>query len=241
MLTRDRPQMAARAVAAFRRQTYERKRLLIWDTGELNVDFDDDGEGGGEVAHIPAEQELCVKPTIGALRNRANAFWNAYQVRIHWDDDDLSHPNRIAEQVALLQSSGADCVGYNECLFWREPVGEAWLYSNRTPSYAVGSSLCYWRKTWERHPFPDLQIGEDKAFLRAITDTGGKVLAVSSMPTPKAYESQRYEDAPRLICSIHAGNSNPEAYKLDEFVARGSQEWKRAPQWDDYARDRMAL
>ena len=63
--------------------------------------------------------------TIGTkLRNfagEANGPAWMPEILIHWDDDDYSHPNRIAEQVALLQSSGADAtVGFREMLFWRE-------------------------------------------------------------------------------------------------------------------------
>ena len=74
------------------------------------------------------------------VENRGNAAWprhpeqgdhtlrsaregHAADILVHLDDDDYSHPNRIAEQVVLLQSSGADCVGYREMLFWQNRSG----------------------------------------------------------------------------------------------------------------------
>src|SRR5258708_3294771 len=92
MLCHGRDEMAQRAIRSFTLQDCENKKhLLIWNN---------DG----------------TKP-IGTLRNEANAQVDA-DIICHFDSDDWSHPNRIAEQIAQLQSSGAECVGYNEMLFW---------------------------------------------------------------------------------------------------------------------------
>ncbi len=273
MLTRDRPAMAARAVAAFRAQTYAKKRLIVWDTGHVptfsaKAIVTEVAEG---LFYVPEQRGK----TIGWLRNYIADCIHDEPPRpdifVHWDDDDLSHPNRIAEQVALLQASGADCVGFNEVLFWRkldgemefdknfgdggfgavtetadaieietgaliESPGEAWIYSNRNPLYATGASLCYWRKTWERHPFKDTMVGEDNAFLQDIRDAGGNIVTVSCFHkrnfTPEGTEVGNCQ--PRLIQCIHGGNT---AAQVDEK----SDQWRRAPEWDNYARGRMAL
>ena len=69
LLTRDRPAMAARAVAAFRAQTYARKRLVMWDSGPIPFAFSMD---------LP-DNESCIEDVpdfaIGNLRNRA-AEWS---------------------------------------------------------------------------------------------------------------------------------------------------------------------
>src|SRR6266704_272750 len=121
MLTRDRLEYARRAVECFRSQTYPEKKLLVYDT-----------------AKWPAYQAFSSWPAnalyfhaprfdlaIGALRNEATQFAidegeSDIDIVIHWDDDDWSHPNRIIEQVELLQFTGCDCVGYREMLFWRD-------------------------------------------------------------------------------------------------------------------------
>ena len=209
MLTRDRPAMARRAVEAFRAQTYPNKRLTIVNTGCFveTLERFDLNDGGIGHTHFPTGRLSAL--SIGELRNSANdaAIGGARaEVLVHWDDDDWSHPNRIAEQVALLQSSGAEVVGYNELLFWREGViqtgllptgrlpathepamrnfqGEAWLYSkqNNLPG-ALGTSLCYWRRTWERKPFPDLPkrpkgSGEDYEWLKGLNVVSVSALA----------------------------------------------------------------
>lgn len=245
MITANRSEMVLHAVRCFRRQTYQNKRLLIWDSGY--------GEPF-ETKFCPEDNEYCVAVsdaprTIGELRNEANSFWTEYPILIHWDSDDYSHPNRIAEQVALLQESGADAVGYREMLFWREPLqlsnadvygpeaddgpcdvlpGEAWLYSNRDPRYALGTSLCYWRKTWEAKPFEAINQGEDARWISGLNCVG-----VSGRPIDDPLVNDFC--APRMVARIHAGNtSNAYRPEVMAVVEKQGGEWKRFPEWDKY-------
>lgn len=260
MLTAARPEYARRAVECFRRQTYpaHRRILLIYDTGEDNEWYDARSDAENE-DHIQAnpwsgadtDADPLRRSTVGELRNEAIgelSLGDLAPIMIHWDDDDYSHPNRIAEQVALLQSSGADVVGYREMLFWREPEkvrggrlppqfyptypGEAWLYSNPDPRYCLGTSLCYWRKTWERKPFEATSQGEDLKFW-----TGLKSIGVSSLFP--AYPPIH----PCMIARIHSGpNGNTSImYRPDlmRAIERQGGEWKRAPEWDSYCRSTM--
>lgn len=181
MLTRNRPLLRERALKCFDVQTYENKDVVILDTS--------DGIG-----HDPHPSNL----TIGELRNMALGLTTSSEIIIHFDDDDYSHPNRIAEQVALLQSSGADCVGYSDMLFWDsrramirvdpgkrgpdgvgclgtvESVGEAWLYTAGNPAFCPGSSMCYWRSAWEKRRFESLPsatkpwAAEDQEWQRGV-------------------------------------------------------------------------
>jgi hypothetical protein len=260
LLTADRPEYARRAVAAFRAQTYPAKRLLILDSGVTQLGFDSVSTARGEF-YVRGERGPIL-PTIGELRNMANGIrhFEEPDIFVHFDDDDWSHPNRIAEQVALLQSSGADVVGYRECLFWRErqPIenldakfgierrtnfaipGEAWLYSNPDPRYCLGTSLCYWRKTWERKPFEATSQGEDVRFCTGLKCVGvptgpmlGKLTGLSNVKPSK-------DAAPRMIARIHSGNTST-VYRAELMAAieRQGGEWKRSPEWDSYCRGVM--
>jgi len=231
MLTRDRPLMAARAVASFRAQTYNPNnlRLRIVDTGSKSLY----SANSLFVSSFPGVvyQQAGHGPSIGLLRNEANRGASMAEIIVHWDDDDYSHPNRIAEQVALLQSSGADAVGYRDMLFWRTLVndksgyGEAWLFTHPRPSYMLGTSFCYWRRVWEKRPFPDAPkapggAGEDSLW---------------SLPLKVANASSIHADGdPRMVASIHGANSQPYAIK------EGPQ-WKRCPEWDSALGAKMAL
>lgn len=93
LLSPGREEMAARAVRAVGTQTY------------LNIEL------------VAFETEQHVGRTIGYLRNIANACATGDLIA-HADDDDWMHPRRVEEQVALLQASGKQCVGYRELLFW---------------------------------------------------------------------------------------------------------------------------
>ena len=239
ILKNGRDEMAARAVRSFNAQTYPNKKLLIWDTGAPTVEFEHESE---LVHHVQVETDP--NSTIGQLRNEALGSWTEYDIACHFDSDDLSHPNRIAEQVALLQSSGAECVGYKNMLFWRDywnqrlerdelakctcgldsfagisfarmdvvckkhDVGvrlhqpQAWLYTGGPHFPALGTSLCYWRKTWERVPFPERMnereqnpkgIGED----RNVVCGKWSVFRFLLMIQDSIYE-------PRMIASIHS-------------------------------------
>src|SRR5262249_46637430 len=151
----------------------ENRWLLIWDTGERPSNYCEDKISYGCNPRLRDR-------SVGMLRNLAASDAHEADILIHWDDDDYSHPNRIAEQVALLQSSGAECVGYREMLFcdtrlaeFREseytfqlrPRNEAWIYKHGHPKYCLGTSMCYWREVWERRPFPDRTVGEDGEWL----------------------------------------------------------------------------
>ena len=255
MLTADRPELAAAAVRSFRSQTYENKRLLVVNSGtgplfEQSADL-------MEPCFIGADAM-----TIGELRNLGNQsvceLSFPADILIHWDDDDWSHPNRIAEQVAMLQSSGAEVVGYNRMLFADCRVfdfdsdkmtvvdededsisigtgnlismPEAWIYTGEI----LGTSLAYWRKTWERTPFEANHVlNEDGGFVSQVRAKGGKVVAVDSI----VQEDQGRIGCltPRMIARIHAGNSSNPAYNPEQMAAHPLH-WQRTPEFDSYCR-----
>ena len=212
-ITADRPEMTAQAVAAFGRQTYGRKRLVIYDTSTRGIT-----RYPGRFQHYEIGGST---KTFGELRNAANAFASE-EILLHWDSDDLSHPYRIAEQVALLQSSGADVVCYNRMLFWDTRHCSAWIYTGEI----LGTSLCYWRPTWEQTPFRARGWhNEDFGFVTDVISRGGKVVAEDSIVMADAQ--------PRMVARIHAGNAKNSSYQ--NFSA-APLHWKRAPEWEDYCR-----
>lgn len=269
LLTADRPAMTMRAVKSFLAQTYERKALLIFDSGLISAE----GFSPSDVrkSALAAQQWRYVNAryyrgeAIGALRNAANEC-AAGHIIAHWDSDDWSHPYRLAEQVNLLQTSRADAVGYHDMLFWSRPAfqegfssqiksmgiksnqldyiesltcssspGEAHLYryspARDAHKYALGTSLLYWRRTWERVTF------DDPGLARAQADRAGagednrwikKINCVSESSIDDDLE-------PCMIAEIHGGNlvQRPGDLAGDNF--------ERACHWDGYCRDRMIL
>jgi hypothetical protein len=230
MLVNGREAMARKAVECMRNQTYRGLRTRVLDTtpGTPTITHVDDLN-----AYWTHRPDLA-GATIGALRNHVNALADGADIIVHFDSDDYSHPRRVEEQVALLESRGADAVGYNEALFWREPYEQAVWYSNPDPRYCLGASLCYWLRTWERKPFKHVSQGEDFNFCIGLNTVG-----VSSLRNPPAVQSGEFIDLrPRFIARIHAGNTST-AY-AEETIARAS-EWRLVPEWNRYCADRMAL
>ena len=242
MLTRDRPQLAARAVRCFREQTYRKKTLLIWDAGaELLInhpawDAIPAVEEDFQIAHVPVAR--IGNPSVGQLRNSANAFWTEYPILIHWDDDDWSHPNRIAEQVALLQSSKAPAVGYSSLPWWDSVKREAWLYKSGNSRYCLGTSMCYWRTTWERNKFTD-PAGEWNH------GEGVRQLGVPmQLPVewPEIGSGDVTTRLPMIIAEYHGGNGHCKIAPPHPVTgSRLSPEWKRKPEWDARFAEIMAL
>lgn len=246
MLTRDRPAMATRAIRAFRKQTYGRASIIALDTG--------DGDGlDCQYYHSPLRHGR----SIGALRNEVNSLASSADIIAHWDSDDWSHPNRLAEQVALLQSSDYDAVGYREMLFWdtrrvphvcsyderesgcpvcvdedqrqHEGRGEAWLYTHPKPDYCLGTSLCYWRRTWESKPFPDLPIpgNPNSACEDFVWQSGLRCKSMSSVNATE--DAHTYLDGePRMIATVHGRNAR-------SVISPGNC-FTRAANWDERIR-----
>lgn len=250
MLMNGRLEMVKRAIRSYRSQTYERKNLLILDSGrDPLVDVLDLERGEFyALAHPP----LMGGVPIGALRNFANAMIPSADVIVHWDSDDWSAPLRIEHQLVSLRASPFGCVGYNSMLFWREPptqpwetvhclcgksypcsgapcsgcgrypMGEAWMYRNGNPRYALGSSLCYVRRHWETSNFwNDLPCSPDSAseyahWMGHLTGVQGWI-----------------GNVPALIATIHGGNTSS-AYRRELMVANEAQggEWRRSPDDD---------
>lgn len=234
MLTADRPELARRAVECYLAQDYQEKRLYIYDSGLVpDIDCLPDQYPDFNIAYhrgVPGRLK-----TIGELRNYANRFvaGDGCEVIVHWDSDDHSHPQRITEQVALLQSSGAGAVGYRELLFWDQRPGHfcgAWLFRSGNTQYCCGTSLCYWREIWQQRAFPATNYGEETEWLRGVK--------------ARTVPSWGEDGTPRMIARIHGGNTSHQfgSYdsKMMEANAKDGREWSLAPEWDEHCRRIMS-
>lgn len=133
-------------------------------------------------------------PRIGDLRNIGcdNARG---EVIAHWDDDDYSAPERLADQIARLTESGKAVTGYHSMRF---TDGARWWKYGGSPDYALGTSLCYRRDWWARNTFVSMQIGEDNAFVSAAR-TAGEIVSA---------------DAGKLMyATVHQSNTSPRNLK----------------------------
>lgn len=161
LTSQDRKEMFERCIAMYRAQDYENKEVII---------VNDEGYTRYR-STLSAEASWGInepKKTIGAKRNIGVQVASAdSKIIIPMDDDDLYLPDWITSSVNALIKSGADIVGLSSCYFHNTATNAIHSF-DRNPNaqlYMPEATLCYWRKTWERNPFPDTSAGEGMAFL----------------------------------------------------------------------------
>lgn len=185
MPTRERPAWAREALAYFQRQTYPCRELVILD------DADDPSFNRDPVLPDVHYLRMAYRQPIGRKRNLC-CLQATGDVIVHWDSDDWSSPDRIADQVGRLESSGKAVTGYYAMPFYDEAHGQWWFYDGH-PAYVVGSSLAYWRDWWAGHAFnEDVTVEEDNPFIRDAHRAGELATAPA---------------AGRMAARIHSGNT----------------------------------
>jgi glycosyltransferase involved in cell wall biosynthesis len=187
MPTADRRRFVPGAIAAFLAQGRDDSELVILDDGADSV-----------ADLIPDDPRIrYVRETerraLGDKRNRLCELARG-DIILHWDDDDWHAPDRIARQLAAMDSSGADLCGVEHVVFLSDDGEQAWDYVYRgRRRWVCGGSLAYRRVFWEGHPFPGLRSGEDT---RWVFNAAGAAIQVV--------------DAPDLfVARVHAGNTSP--------------------------------
>lgn len=277
-LVKGRPEMVRRAVRSYFRQTYTRRMLLLWATETPDLSLQ-------RILEITEEEDYfqCVSfamnrdrgLSIGALRNEAaeRLFEGPAphpDIIAHWDSDDWSHPDRLTEQVKLLQESQAQAVGYNDLLFWQEPkpdslphglaeyecrctvcIGAAWLYARPRPRVAVGTSLMYWAGVWKQNRFPDLpkpgqpwSLAEDSVWMQQPQINLRGFSSIRCCQTTCEHAHDKGDGYASVIVAprmiASLHGQNTYAEHYQRMMAQGA-DLQRVPQWDDYCRTQMTL
>lgn len=182
-LTKNRRQWLPKAIQCFLSQTYEPRELLIIADGEDVRDL------------VPVDERirlihLAEARSIGEKRNfgceRAHG-----EIIAHWDEDDYSAPERLADQIKRLIESGKAVTGYHTLRF---SDGERWWRYEGVRNYALGTSLVYRLDWWKLHKFRAVHVGEDNAYVEEANRSRQLITA----------------DAGELMwASIHPGNTSP--------------------------------
>lgn len=187
MPTAGRRQFVAQAIRHFLKQGYGNKELIVVDDGAEPVA--DLMPATDAVRYVRLERRM----SIGAKRNLACAMAKG-SIIAHWDDDDWMAPNWLHSQVATLLDNRADVCGLDQILFRAPALRKAWkyVYDGAKP-WVCGGTLCYTKAFWEGEPFPDIDIGEDNAF---VWSRRHKNIVVND-----AYEL--------YVATVHVGNTSP--------------------------------
>ncbi|MCA1554506.1 MAG: glycosyltransferase family 4 protein, partial [Chloroflexi bacterium] len=115
--------------------------------------------------------------------------------------------------MAQLLAHNAEVCGARDLLHYWLHAGEAWLYRDGAPERAwlLGCTLLYRRKTWAANRFPDLNVGEDNAF-------------VWSMPAERL---RAVDDLSFYVALIHPDNTGAKNLNDTRWQRRPLQEVSR--------------
>lgn len=165
MPTANREKFIPFAIAYFFNQNYRNKELVIIDDGKESV------------AHLipkhPSIRYFYTDPigTIGLKRNYACEKARG-EIIIHMDDDDWYAQDWIRQQVDCLLNSGADMCGLQHIHYYSIIMDKLYTVIRQyedgsdPKDWVAGGTLAYWKSFWEKHPFKDLQKGEDDDFIQ---------------------------------------------------------------------------
>jgi glycosyltransferase involved in cell wall biosynthesis len=144
MLTKGETDLFKRSLDLFLRQTWPRKELVI-------VIDRDPARVKAHLAELDrAEIRLLEGPRAMGLEDVAKlqqAGMDAAhgEVLCQWDDDDLSHPTRIAVQYEFMEKEGANASYLADTLHWFEPTGELYWqnWEGHTERAHPGTLMCH--------------------------------------------------------------------------------------------------
>lgn len=94
------------------------------------------------------------------------------------DDDDIYAPQYLADQINALRYTGADLVGKQACYLYLSDLDATLLrFPEREhlwTTFVAGPTLVAPTMTFRENPFESRTRGEDSAFLRAVSESGGR-------------------------------------------------------------------
>lgn len=155
----------------FKRQTFEKKRLVIVENGESVSKFPDIGQD----ITLMSAKGVSTSKNIGLnyLKEKGNVFWTSF------DEDDYYGPNYLEELVE--NSDKADIIGKTNSFIHFDEDKMYLLdfeYENCFTNMIFGYSISCWTKDCVNYPRLN-GWGEDAAFVNLMKEKGAKVWATS--------------------------------------------------------------
>ncbi len=198
-VTLGRPRLLERAIRCFRGQTYPNKELVIiyesFDQPTKDVlDLVDDPN----IVKIEAPDDPGI--TLGSLRNMAVSKCSG-EYFCQWDDDDYSHPERVAFQMKVIGETKLPACIMMQWIIYDEVAERAYL-SNRRPW--EGGLVCKKSLIQEGMEYDDLKVGEDTPLVTKLFSKG----LVFPVIMPRLY-----------IYTYHGGNTWSRAHWENIFAS----------------------
>jgi hypothetical protein len=231
MVTHDRLALAKRAVRSFAAQTYPNRELVIVSDGpgwcRRNL-REYAAEVAPEVRFIEPEE---AGQTLGRLRNLALESATG-EIVCQWDDDDLSHPERLAQQYDHMAAEAANAsfltdhlhlLSDQNLLCWVDWSGGGTIIG---PSQLAPGTLMMRAQGSFRYPEtgPLARQGEDSVMLELLF-RAGKIAALR-------------DAAPLFLYTFHGRNtfSRDHHYNVGSYRASVERVSRAAPSIREAAR-----
>lgn len=176
--TANRPHLLVKCLKSYISQDYKDKELIILDDGLQPFKY---------VNELPQDVHYIYK---GPKRKSIGAKLNALvdeslnSIICRFDDDDVSGPNRISDQLKTMEE-GFPFVGYHTFLFYDERYDAVYSFF-QTIRYASGTSFMFHTDVWCREKFDHLCVtGSDNRFLEThhhnMKNTDGTKMLVARL------------------------------------------------------------
>lgn len=200
-----RPQQLDHVLGMVARQRYPRLELVFIANGP---DFDS-GNVETRAAQLGIEHvvfsEQPEEVALGACLNLGVELASG-QVIAKMDDDDVYGPYYLTDSVHALNYSGAEVVGKKAHYVQLRELGVIVLENpemeHQFTELVAGPTILARRNVFEQVRFPELNIGEDSTFLRAVTAAGGVI-----------YSSDRFQ-----FLKVRRGSSGGHTWEADDYA-----------------------
>lgn len=185
-VTKNRRDWLPKAIACYLTQSYQPRELLIVADGEDVRDLIPE-RPDIRLIQVERDRNIGIKRNFGVEHSRGKYV-------AHWDDDDVSAPDRLRDQIDRLRAAKLSVTGYSQMDF---TDGRTWWTYTGDTDHAPGSSLLYEREWALTHTFKPLQVGEDGHFVADASQLEALVTAPANG---------------MLTATIHQGNTTPRIF-----------------------------
>lgn len=158
--TKNRRRFLPEAFKCWQEQTISNTELIVvWEGDDIRDLIPDDSR-----IHLVKNASGI---TLGNKRNLGACFAVGEYIA-HFDDDDYYAPDRLNEQLTILQFNNKAVTAFHREIFTdgNDRWDIDWSIGNPPNTTCFGNSLFYKRVWWNIHPFLNIQYHEDTMFIR---------------------------------------------------------------------------
>ena len=211
MATRNRPQMAARALAMFALQDYPgKKEMVIVDSGSqpLPEDFHDAKDFGISSSYIRAIPNTPLGMALNIGCDKASGYL------LHkWDDDDLYGEGFLSKAYQSLKAGEVVSVAWKRFLV----ITQDGVTRVSQSGLAGGGSILMVRDAWAAVRWRELRSGVDAALWYDFDEEYGARARVLVDDAPEMYTVVRHGGNMWQSVKL-AGGVGPADVSLDEIL-----------------------